>query len=69
MSQKLPVYDFKWKNKRSRLTQQFTQNYNDDCKKGYILEVQKIHSDFLFLPEIMKVADARNVSVICISCK
>ena len=62
-SQKLPVDGFNWKAKKSRFTKKFIQNYDDDSSKGYILEVddsypkrlQEIHSDFLFLPECMKI--------------
>ena len=62
-SQKLPVDGFNWKAKKPRFTKKFIQNYDDDSSKGYILEVddsyskrlQEIHSDFLFLPECMKI--------------
>lgn len=62
-SQKLPVDGFNLKAKKPRFTKKFIQNYDDDSSKGYILEVddsyskrlQEIHSDFLFLPECMKI--------------
>ena len=33
MSQKIPVDGFKWRKKRSKLTQKFIQNYNNDSDK------------------------------------
>ena len=59
----MPVDGFKWEKKKSRLTQKFTRNYDDDSDKGYILEVdvsypkrlQKIHRDLPFLPERMMI--------------
>ena len=38
MSQKLPVHGLKQKNKKSKSTQKFLHNYDDDCNKGYFLE-------------------------------
>ena len=39
MSQKLDVDGFMWKKKKSKLTQEFLQSYNDDSDKAYFLEV------------------------------
>ena len=39
MSQKLPVRSFKWKKSKSKFTEEFIKNYNEDSDKGYILEV------------------------------
>ena len=63
MSQKLPVNDFKWVEDTSRIDEEFIKNYNENNKKGYILEVdvkypKKLldsHSDLLFLPKRMKI--------------
>lgn len=63
MSDKLPVDDFKWIEKKSRFTLKFIQSLNDDSNKGYIFKVdvsyssylQKIHSDIFFLSERIKI--------------
>ena len=39
MSQKLPVNNFKWVEDTSKLNEEFIQNYNENNKKRYILEV------------------------------
>ena len=63
MSQKLPVNSFKWVKDTSRINEEFIKNYNENSKKGYILEVdvkypKKLHdshSDLPFLPRRMKI--------------
>ena len=65
MSQKLPVGNFKWKEKDdiSKFHEEFIKNYDKNSDKGYILEVDaeypknlhKLHSDLAFLPERMKI--------------
>ena len=63
MSQKLPVNNFKWVKDTSRIIEEFMKNYNENSKKGYILEVdvkypKKLHdshSDLPFLPRRMKI--------------
>ena len=63
MYQKLPVNNFKWVKNTSRINEEFIKNYNENIKKGYILEVdvkypQKLHdlhSDLPFLPKRMKI--------------
>ena len=63
MSQKLPVNNFKWVKDTSRINEDFTKNYNENSKKGYIFEVdvkypKKLydsHSDLPFLPRRMKI--------------
>ena len=63
MSQKLPVYNFKWVEDTSRINEEFIKNYNENNKKGYIFEVdvkypKKLHdshSDLPFLPKRMKI--------------
>ena len=64
MSQKFRVDGFKWKKKKSRFTQKFIQDYDDDSDKRYNIgtdvsypkrRIQKIHSDLLFLLEKMKI--------------
>ena len=65
MSQKLPVKDFKWVNKRklSKFNEDFIKKYDEDCNKGYFLEVDfdyptelfNFYKDLPFLPERKKV--------------
>ena len=63
MSKTLPVTDFKWLDKFSMFTEEFTKNYGENGDKGYILEVDveypkklhRVHSDLPFLPERMKI--------------
>ena len=63
MSQKLPVNNFKLVEDTSKLNEEFIKNYNENNKKGYILEVdvkypKKLHyshSDSPFLPKRMKI--------------
>ena len=38
MSQKLPVDSFEWKKKKSKFTQKFIRNYDEDNDKDYVLE-------------------------------
>ncbi|XP_057312281.1 uncharacterized protein LOC130653786 [Hydractinia symbiolongicarpus] len=62
MSQKLPTHGFKWREDLENFTQAFIENYKigDD---GYFLEVDvhypkklhKLHNDFPFLPEKMRL--------------
>ena len=61
MSQKLPIYGFKWveEDDLSKFNESFIKNYDENSGKGYILEIDaehsknlhKLHSDLLFLPE------------------
>ena len=54
---------FKWKKNMSKFTKKFIKNYDEDCDKGYILEVDvkypkklhDLHSDLPFSPERMKI--------------
>ena len=63
MSQKLPVNNFKWVGDTSKINEELIKNYNENNKKGYILEVdakypkklQDSHSDLPFLPRRMKI--------------
>ena len=71
MSQKLPVNGFKWTDtsetsalaRNNVINKEFIKNYNENDKKGYILEVDvkypkklhDLHSDLLFLPERMEI--------------
>ena len=74
MSQKLPVDNFKWVEDTSKINEEFIKNYNENNKKGYILEVdvkypKKLHdshSDLPFLPKRMKLINVKNSFVICI---
>ena len=62
MSKKLPVDGFKWTD-NSIINEEFINNYNENDKKGYILEVDvkypkelhDLHSDLPFLPERMEI--------------
>ena len=61
MSQKLPVDGFK-RVENNEINEEYIKNYNENNKKGYILEVDikypkklhDLHSDLLFLPKRMK---------------
>ena len=76
MSKKLPVNGFKWASNNERaepsslersakhvINEEFIKNYNENDKKGYILEVDikypkklhNLHSDLPFLPERMEI--------------
>ena len=63
MSQKLPVNNFKWIEDTSKINEEFIKNYNENNKKGCILEVDvkypkkllDLHSDLPFLPRRMKI--------------
>ena len=67
MSKKLPVNGFKWfdNNKTAEhvINEEFIKNYNENDKKGYILEVDvkypkklhDLHSDLPFLTERMEI--------------
>ena len=62
MSKKLPVNEFKWLDS-NKINEEFIKNYNENDKKGYILEVDvnylkklhNLHSDLPFLPERMEI--------------
>ena len=59
MSQKLPVDSFKWKTNMSTFDEESIKDYDEDSKKGYILEkdaehpkrLHDFHSDLPFLAE------------------
>ena len=63
MFQKLPVNGFEWKKNVSKFDKEFIKNYDENCNKGYILEVDvkypkdlhNLHSDLPFLSERMKI--------------
>ena len=65
VSQKLPVNGFKWvkQKKLSKFNEDFIKKYDEDCNKGYFLEVDidypkelfNFHKDLPFLPERKKV--------------
>ena len=63
MSQNLPVSNFKWVKDTLRINEEFIKNYNENSKKGYILQVDvkypkklhDLHSDLPFLPQKMKI--------------
>ena len=39
MHKKLPVNGFQWIKKLSKFDEDFIKNYDENCNKGYILEV------------------------------
>ena len=61
ISKKLPVNGFKWV--EHVINEEFIKNYNENDKKGHILEVDvkypkklhDLHSDLPFLPERMEI--------------
>ena len=63
MSQKLPVSGFKWKKNMLKFNEEFIKNYDEDCGKGYILEVDVeypknlhgFHRGLPFLPERINI--------------
>ena len=67
MSKKLPVNGFKWLDNepiaKHVINEEFIKSYNENDKKGYILEVDvkypkkvhDLHSDLPFLPERMEI--------------
>ena len=63
MSQKLTVNNFKLVKDTSRINEEYIKNYNENSKKGYIIEVDvkypktlhDSHSDLPFLPRRMKI--------------
>ena len=67
MSKKFPVNGFKWTD-NNIINEEFIKNYNENNKKGYILEVdikypKKLHdlnSDLPFLPERMEIISVKN---------
>ena len=62
MSKKLPVNGFKWTD-NNIINEEFMKTYNENDKKGYILEVDikypkkllNLHSDLPFSPERMEI--------------
>ena len=73
MSQKLPVNDFKFVKKVSKIDEDFIKNYDEDSDKGYILEVDveypknlhDLQSDLPFLSERMKIDKCNSLYAIC----
>ena len=71
MSHKLPVNGFTWvKQKRlSKFKEDFIKRYDEDCNKGYFLEVDveypkelfNFHKDLPFLPERKKVENVEKL--------
>ena len=50
MSKKLPANGFKWLD-NDKINEEFIKNYNENDKRGYILEV----NDLPYLPERMEI--------------
>ena len=67
MSKKLPVNGFKWTD-NDKINEEFIKNYNENNKKGYILEVgvkypkrlHELHSDLPFLITSMIIINDNN---------
>ena len=63
MSQKLPVSGFKWTKNMLKFNEEFIKNYDEDCDKGYILEVDVeypknlhgFHRGLPFLPDRINI--------------
>ena len=63
MSEPLPVDGFEWMEDLSKIDEDFIKNYDENCDKGYIIEVDveypknlhDWHSDLPFPPERMKI--------------
>ena len=63
MLKKLPVDGFKWRKDKVRFYEEFTQDFDEDSDRGYVLEVgvkyrrelYKLHSDLSYLPKRMKI--------------
>ena len=49
MSQKVCVKGFKWvkKKKLSKFNKDFIKKYDEDCNKGYLLEVDRVSKKFI----------------------
>ena len=70
LSQKLPVNGFKWikQKKLSKFNEDFTKKYDEDCNRGYFVEVDieylktlfNSHKDLPFLLERKKVEKLKN---------
>ena len=70
LSQKLPVNGFKWikQKKLSKFNEDFTKKYDEDCNRGYFVQVDieylktlfNSHKDLPFLPERKKVEKLKN---------
>ena len=62
MSQKLPVYDFKWVEEICEFDESFIKSYSEESDEEYFLELDihclenlhNLHNDLLFLQERMK---------------
>ena len=71
MSQKVPAKGSKWvkQKKLSKFNEDFIKKYDEDCNKGYFLEVDidypkelfNLHKDLPFLPERKKVEKVDDV--------
>ena len=70
MSQKLPVNGFKWIKNLSKFNEEFIKGYNENCDRGYFLEVDveypkkliNLHKHLSFLPERKKLINLHNNS-------
>ena len=68
MLKKLSVNNFQWIEDTSQFSEDFIKNYNEESRKGYVLEVdlqytEKLnehHNDLPFLPKRMKIEKVEN---------
>ena len=69
MSKKLPIKGFMWVSDTLEIDDNFVKNYDENDGKGFVLEVDvdysielhKLHSDILFLPERMVINNTKKL--------
>ena len=69
MSQKLPVNDRNWVENISGFNEDFIKSYNYESDQGYFVDadvqyhgdLDKLHNDLPFLPEIMKIVNVKEL--------
>ena len=69
MSKKLPVDGFEWVEDLSTIDEDFIKSYDEDSDVGYFIdadvkypkELNTLHSDLPFLPEIMEVNKSKKL--------
>ena len=75
MSQKLPINGFKWAEDLSKFNKSFIKNYDENCDRGYFLEVHvdypknvfKSHKDLPFFAERKKLINTRKYIISLLS--
>ena len=69
LPKKLPTGCFNWVKNTSKIDEEFTKNYNNDCDTGFILkldieypkELHDLNSYLPFLPERMKINKSKKL--------